>query len=347
MNRMEAVTLLASEPYVVPEGLEVTAGYFQPADALGVARLFYAIYGDAYPIDTYYIPERLVEENRNGNIRSIVARTSGGDVVSHTAFYRSSAPNPGLYESGLSLTLNSYRSTRAFLDLIPLAKALVGRDGIDGYFAENVCTHLVTQKVARNAKALETALEPALMPADTYEIEQNADGRVGCLLFSRIAQDCRRTLYVPSAYREEMAYLLDGLNLDRELVEAGIFPAAGDGEMEVSRFDSAGVARCTITAPGAGLAQQLTGLERELCSRDYAMVQMFVNLGEPWSGAVVEMLRNAGYSLGGLLPIWFGSDGLLMQKHFVDPGFDSLNIYSKRGKYIRDMVRRDWERGRS
>lgn len=346
MNRSEALKFLASEQHVIPEELDVTVGYFNPADALGVARLFYAVYGDAYPIDTYYIPEQLVEENERGNIRSIVARTSGGDVVSHTALYRSSSPNPNLYEAGLSLTLPSYRSSRAFLSLIPLANALVGRDGIDGYFAENVCNHLVSQKVTWNAKAQETALEPALMPASTYESEQNTDGRVGCIIFFRIALDCRRTLYIPSSYREELAYLLDGLNLDRELIEADVFPAVGDGNLEVRRFDFAGVARCTITSPGTGLAEQLADLERELRKNDYAQIQIFVNLGEQWSGSVVEILRNMGYYLGGFLPIWFGSDGLLMQKHFVDPDFDSLHIYSKRGRYISDMIRHDWERSR-
>lgn len=344
MNKTEALKFLASEQHVVPEGLDVTAGYFNPADALGVARLFYAVYGDAYPIDTYYIPDRLVEENECGNIRSVVARTSGGDVVSHTALYRSSAPNPNLYEGGLSLTLPSYRSTRAYFDIVPLVTALLGHDGVDGYFVETVCNHLVAQKITWNTKARETALEPALMPASTYEIEQSANGRVGCIVFFRIARDCHRTLYIPSSYREELAYLLDGLNLDRELGEADVFPAVSGGDLEVRRFDLAGVARCTINSPGTGLAKQLTDIERELRAQDYTQIQVFVNLGEQWSGAVVEMLRNMGYYLGGLLPIWFGNDGLLMQKHFVDPNFDSLHIYSKRGRYIRDMIRRDWER---
>lgn len=346
MNKKEALEFLINERYVVPEGLDIEAGYFKPADALGIARLFYEVYGDAYPIDTYYIPDRIIEENECGNIRSIVARTSGGDVVSHNALYRSSSPNPNLYEAGLAMTLPSYRSTRAFLDLVPLTNALVGHDGIDGYFVENVCNHMVTQKLAWNSKARQTALEPALMPASTYEIEQSADGRVGCIIFFRLAQDCRRTLYIPSSYREELAYLLEDLNLDRELCEAESLPAVSGGDLEIKQFDFAGVARCTITSPGSDLEKKLLELEQELHDKGYALIQIYVNLGKPWSGTVVEMLRNMGYYLGGLLPIWFGDDGLLMQKHFVDPDFDSLQIYSKRGKDIAEMVRRDWERSR-
>ena len=66
MERTEALRLLARDRRTVPEAEEYKAGYFEPSDGPGVARLFYAVYGDGYPIDTYYIPERLAEENRRG-----------------------------------------------------------------------------------------------------------------------------------------------------------------------------------------------------------------------------------------------------------------------------------------
>ena len=132
MDRIEALRLLALDRRTVPEGENYTAAYFEPSDGPGVARLFYAVYGEGYPIDTYYIPERLAEENRLGNIRSVVARTDSGDVVAHVAFYRSSPPNPHLYEYGVGLTLPSYRSTMAFFRTTQLVMQLVGTDGIDG-----------------------------------------------------------------------------------------------------------------------------------------------------------------------------------------------------------------------
>ena len=121
MDRTEALRLLALDRHTVPEGEEYTAGYFEPADGPGVARLFYAVYGDGYPIDTYYIPERLAEENRCGTIRSVVARTAAGDVVSHVAFYRSSPPNPNLYEYGVGLTLPSLSPHHGLFPRHPVA----------------------------------------------------------------------------------------------------------------------------------------------------------------------------------------------------------------------------------
>ena len=343
MDRTEALRLLALDPQTVPEGEEYAAAYFEASDGPGVARLFYAVYGDGYPIDTYYIPERLAEENRLGNIRSVVARTTSGSVVSHVALYRSSPPNRNLYELGVGLTLPCYRSSMAFFRATQLITKLVGTDGIDGFYGEAVCNHIITQKLSRHAQSLETALEPALMPARAYEREQSAAGRVGCLVYSRVDRDCRRPLYLPAPYRDQLEFILDGLNLDRGITVSDAGIPGGAGEIEVQRFDFAGVARCTVKVPGAGVASRLAELERELRAQSYAVIQFFVDLGKPWSGGVVEQLRGQGFSLGGLLPIWFGDDALLMQKHFVDPDFDGMKIHSDRGRSLLELVRRDWE----
>ena len=71
MDRKEALRLLRETPWTAPDGSEeCSIGYFEPADAPRIARLFYAVYGEGYPVDTYYIPERLIEENARGAIRS-------------------------------------------------------------------------------------------------------------------------------------------------------------------------------------------------------------------------------------------------------------------------------------
>lgn len=344
MDRTEALRVLARDQRAVPEGEEYEAAYFEPSDGPGVARLFYAVYGDGYPIDTYYIPERLAEENRRGTIRSVVTRTTSGDVVSHVALYRSSPPNPNLYEYGVGLTLPSYRPTMAFFRATQLLMKLVGTEAVDGFFGEAVCNHVTTQKLSKHAKAIETAVEPALMPAEAYEAEQSAEGRVGCLVFFRVDCDHRRTLYLPASYQDQVRWILDGLNLDRDVIVSETDVPDSDGGVEVKRFDFAGVARCSVTTPGQGLARRLAGLERELRTDGYALSQFFIDLGKPWSGGVVEMLRQNGYTLGGLLPVWFGDDGLLMQKHFTDPDFDGMKIYSDRGRRLVEMVKRDWER---
>lgn len=343
MDKAEAINVLKEQHRPVAEGQDFTVGFFEPEDAHGVTQLFYTVYGDGYPVDTFYIPEKLIAENRCGNIRSVVARTATGDIIAHVALYRSSAPNPNLFEFGLGLTLPAYRASSAFFKACNLLMQLVGKDGINGFFGEAVCNHTITQKLSRYVKSVETAVEPALMPAHAYENEQSAEDRVGCLLYARVITDIRRTLYMPASYHHQIGFILDELNLDRQIVYPQAVIEGDKAEIKVERFEAAGVARCTLSAPGADLPKQLQDMECELRSAGYALIQFFIDLGKPWSAGMVELLRQEGYYLGGLLPIWFGDDGLLMQKHFVDPGFDTLKIQYELGKNIVEMVKKDWQ----
>ena len=348
MDRDEALRQLRETPWTAPDVSEkYTVGYFDPAAAAGVARLSYAVYGEGYPVDTYYIPERLIEENARGAIRSVVARTAAGDVVAHGALYRSSPPNPHLYEYGLAMTLPSYRASMVFARVTQVAMKLVGTDGIDAIFSEGVCNHIITQKFSALLKGVETALEPALMPADAYTTERSSEGRVACVISFRVARDQRRVIFLPRPYLGELEFMMSGLDLDRELrVSQDALPAAAS-VIDVRRFASAGVARCTLTTPGDDLATRLLELESELAQNDYALIQVFVNLGQANSGAVVDELRAQGYSLGGFLPTWFGDDGLLLQKHLVSPDFESIKLYSDRAKALLEIVRDDWQRAQS
>ncbi|GAB1409362.1 hypothetical protein MASR1M90_05160 [Desulfovibrionales bacterium] len=347
MNRHEALQWLANESHHIPEGQRYTVHYFSSTDAPGVARLFYAVYGQGYPVDTYYIPECLIAEHEGGAIRSTVARTDSGDIVSHSALYRSSAPNPRLYECGAGLTLPSYRSTTAFFRTFQLAMELVGKDGIDGIFGEAVCNHTITQRLVLHAKSVETAVEPALMPAKAYETEWQDLGRVGCIVSFRVEVDQRKTMFVPACYQPQLSFILDGTGLDRELVCADPSIPFGEAVLDIQRFDDAGVVRGLITKPGADLPKHLRKVEDQALADNYALLQFFIDLGQPWAGGVVEQMRGQGYALGGLLPIWFGTDGLLLQKHLVDPGFADMKIHSDRGRALVELVKNDWQRSQS
>lgn len=73
---------------------------FQPADAPGIVTLYREVYGDNYPVKAVYEPQEIIRQEELGECWRAVARTGGGEVVGHVAFYRSSPPNPRLYEHG-------------------------------------------------------------------------------------------------------------------------------------------------------------------------------------------------------------------------------------------------------
>ena len=69
------------------DGIKIST--FQPGDALGVARLFTAVYGDGYPVKLVYDPDALVAAFESGENIPVVARASDGEIVGYIALYRS------------------------------------------------------------------------------------------------------------------------------------------------------------------------------------------------------------------------------------------------------------------
>lgn len=344
MDRKEALRLLSEDRRPLPDNQEFTAGFFEPSDARGVTRLVYAVYGDGYPVDTFYIPERLVEEHASGNIKSVVARTSSGDVIAHIALYRSSSPNPEMYELGLGIVLPSYRHTTAFYRVSQMCLSQTGKDGVHAVFGEPVCNHVTTQKMCMQLKMPETAIEPSLMPARAYETEKSSEGRVSCFITARVDLDARRRLYIPEAYAENLDFMMQGLGLDREMISSEEKMPGDACEIRIDRFEYANVARCSIVKPGHDFSEKAAEILKNLQETGYFLVEFFIDLGKPWAGDAVNILGKKGCFIGGFLPVWFGDDGFLMHRIFGDPGFEDMKIHTGRGKRIQEMVIEDWKK---
>jgi hypothetical protein len=112
--------------------------------------------------------------------------------------------------------------------------------------------------------------------------------------------------------------------------------------LERRLFDFARVERVQASCIGADFPGRAAALDQEAAARGLAVVQVFVNAGDPGAPFAVEALRECGFFLGGLVPLWFGSDGLFMQKLYVAPEFDAINLYSARGKAILEFVLADY-----
>lgn len=78
----------------------------------------------------------------------------------------------------------------------------------------------------------------------------------------------------------------------------------------------------------------------------FAVSQVWLPLASTSVGWAVERLRSRGYFLGGILPRWFDTDGLLMQRLYHTPDWDTIQILLDRSREIVRMVREDWQRSR-
>jgi len=330
---------------LIEPGQEVEVDLMRPEDAPGVAALFRAVYGEEYPVKTYYQPEALCQANRQGEIISAVTRTPKGDIVGHNAMYRI-APCPKVYEGGAGLVLPAYRNTaKLFGRMVAVGIQAVPDFGGEGIYGEHVCNHVYTQKVAAALGNITMGLEVDLMPAEAYDKESSAQGRVSSLFGYQTLKPHPHTVYLPSVYEETLRFIYEGLKETRRMEIASQAPP----QLEASRisaeiYDYAQVARITIWEIGEDLAAALDQREAEAAARGVIVFQLWLPLGNPSLGWAVELLRGRGYFLGGVLPRWFDEDGLLMQRLLNPPDWESLQIFHERSKIITRMVKDDWQR---
>jgi hypothetical protein len=324
----------------------IEIGPFRPEDAEGIAALFRSVYGEGYPVRVFYDPRALTEANDTGTYYSIVARSVSGKVVGVQHLFRS-APYEALYEVGAGLVLKEYRKlglNRRMLQFV-YEKWISEQQGIAEIWGEPVCNHLIMQKAVAEFRHVETALEVALMPAEAYDKEKSAAGRVAALSAFRCYKPKHHTVYLPLAYETELTFLYSALDDKRNLLISGQpLPDSVRSQGDMTVFDFARVCRISVPSVGSDFDPYIHELETRALDQKLVVIQVWLNLGCPWVGAAVDVLRGKGYFLGGLLPRWFDEDGFLMQKLMIDPDFESIQLYSDRSKQIFAMVQADWRR---
>ena len=331
----------------IPQGqVSFDVDYFRPEDAEGIVRLFRAVYGEHYPIRLFYDPEAIIAANVEGRYYSIVARTDEGDVIGVDHLFRS-APYPSLYEAGVGLVLKEYRNTGANTRMLQFLyeEFVPGQSNIEEVFGEAVCNHPFMQKAIAKYSQVETGIEVALMPAEVYNKEGTAAGRVATLTCFRCYKPNPHRIFLPGAYEQELRWIYSRLDDRRELIlSADSLPAAPATQADMTFFEFARVARIAIPVIGVDIQTRLDDLERQALTKNAVVLQVWLNLTEPWVGEAVDVLRKRGYFFGGALPRWFDGDGLLLQKLLCPPDFDGIVLVSDFAKELLEIIKRDWRR---
>lgn len=338
------VDRFTADPLVVDVEQEFIIRRFAPGDEYGVARLFHAVYGDAYPVDDYYIPRRILELNREQRLNSVVCTTADGAIVGHGALYLSSPPFAGLFEVGQFLVLKSHRrkNIARMIDEYVHGK-LVKSLPVEGIFSEAVTNNTVGQRCDILAKMTDYALELGLLPPG--QGRDGASGRVSCLVQFKTVRDRPHTVFLPEPYRETLDFILADRDFQRTFADAADdLPSSGRTVHDVQAFPGTGTARFQFSSVDAEFPRVLKRLESEALREGCVTLQAFLNLEQAGVGGAVKQLRAEGWILGGYLPRWFDNDGLLMQKILERPDYGAIQLYSDKARALLERIRAEQEK---
>ena len=321
----------------------LTADLFRPEDGEGVKALFTEIYGDRYPVPIVYDPDALRASAESGDSIPVVVRTSGGKVVGYSCLFRP-APNKAVYEKGNGAVSPELRNGGVMGLVFQYIKEMLPRmHDMDMFFGEAVCNHVYMQKAATDLLPLvETAVGVETMPADAYEKEQSAPGRVSVLYFFMTLTPRPHTVYVPPVYEGQLKFIYDGLDDRRTLTPSKEDPPEGTAtRIETEEAAAAGFVRISVHEGGSDFKKAFASEEERIMATNPKVIQAALKLSCPWVGSLVKELKARGYFLGGVLPQWFGEDGLLMQKTPAPPDWQAIHLASDRAKKMLEFIRED------
>jgi len=324
----------------------LTVGLFKPQDAEGVAKLFTEIYGNDYPVKIVYHPDQLIRAFENRDNIPIVVCMPDDRVVGYSSLFRA-APDKGVYEKGNGAVAMDFRNAGVMSMIFQYVReVLPGMSDIKVFFGEPVCNHTYIQKAAlANLPFIETALEIDLMPAEAYEKEKSASGRVSTLPMFITVTPKPHTVHIPDVYKEYLAYIYDGFDDERLFSPSKDgFPPLQQTRIETQIFDFAQLARMTVHEAGSDFERVFLSEEQRILNQNVEVIQAWLKLSWPWITKAVAVLKKNAYFFGGMLPQWFGEDGLLMQKILLQPNWEGINLFSERAKKILQFIKADWQR---
>ena len=342
-NKDSYVSQFRRSPLDVPSGQDFSVALFQPGDELGIARLYHAVYGEEYPVEDYYIPERILELNQNKGLCSAVCRSSDGNIIGHGALYRSSPPYPRLYEVGQYLVLDNYRKSGVASKINECVHFSISTQiPADGIFGEAVTNHTITQYFDIQVNMTDYALELSLLSPGSGR--EGASGRVSCVLQFKTISDREHTVFIPAIYKTEIDFLLKDSDFVRMIqISEAPLPQNHRTNCQVRNFTGAGTSRMTFHQLGSDFAAVAGELEISAIRNGCVTLQAFLNLSDPAVGAAVDLLMSRGWFMGGYLPRWFDTDGFLMQKILETPDFDSIRLLSPKARDFLEIVKGEYE----
>lgn len=344
MSRDKLIKALVEAKREIEPGQDVEVSLFRPEDALGISIAYFETYGDSFPVDHVYDPNEVIKRNTTADQYNVVARTPKGEIVGLVGLFRN-APNSEVYESGQLMVLKSYRKSNVAENLSRECLGnLVKQLELPVNFVEAVCNHPVSQRLALEQNMIPTGLEIECMPVDAYRKEGRFSRNISLLLMFFVSKKTSPHVCLPHEYAEFIQSLYIDLGLVREFMEGQ--PLSGQTNKQEFLLPGSKLVRLTVEKAGIDFTSVVEHAESEFGSG--ALVQVYLNLGDPGVSEAITILNERGYFFGGLLPSWFGTDAIMMQKVSLTPDWDALKLDdNNKVKAIVEFIHMDylkWQR---
>jgi anti-sigma regulatory factor (Ser/Thr protein kinase) len=303
----------------------------RPEDAVDVSKSVYRTYRYSYLYDHIYYPDRLTDLNEAGKIVSAVAVSNDQQLVGHCALM-DIEEDSRIAQIGQGVVMPGYRKKGCFIKMAELLRREAESRNLFGMYALAVTNHTYSQRVSHRIGLNDCGIILCFIP-ETVSFKgfsQNYIQRISVVLqFGYIGLDVKSRVFAPSHHSEiisriymnlgqekqaQAPHAIDFPNLEaKTLTHIKVIPAMNFAVIRVQKF-------------GKDFTEHLRSLLKDLLFRKMAVINLYLDLSDPWTCRLTEKAEELGFFFAGVLPGGgFSGDSLILQ-YLENVPFDYENI---------------------
>jgi serine/threonine-protein kinase RsbW len=338
-----AVTIAPS-----PETFKCRVRQMETADAPEVSKTIYKTYGYTYPHDYVYYPEKIIALNESGQVHSAVAVAADENIAGYGVF-QIWDENPQIVEMAQGVVKPEYRSMGCFGNITRYLLDQAKAAGIRGAFGDAVTNHTVSQHTVQGFGFRDCGLRLGLIPSHTVfkQMKAAVSQRISMLvqfLYLQPPTAVSRKVYAPPQHKGILTDLYQALGVTPTMVTvttAQDQKQSSNTEFKIKLFGSMHYARMMVAGYGQNTIAAIKAELRQLCLKKIEIVNLLLNLSDPFTAGATAQIEKLGFFFAGILPDGFkDGDALILQYlNNVPIDYEAIQVKSAMAKKLLAYVR--------
>ena len=279
-----------------------------------------------------YEPDQILEAFSGGKQYCMLAVTPKNEVVGISSMF-TYAPNHKIWEVGSVMLINEYRkNSRLAMSLVSAIVKLSEEMEMDAIYGITVCNHKFTQISGIRNKYVPTALE-----VDSFTNFENGNPITTSLHYLfKIRNNTPMKISFPDRYKKICKKIYDRLGADRTIVYCSL---PTEKETKISSMLISSSLKIQLEQYGDDFMKVIDD-----CIPKFPEAKNFhVNIPLHLAGMeqAVEVLHAHGYVFAGILPLWNGTDCLMMQKFNTNPVYENIILYDSLSMEMLEFIKNE------
>ncbi len=328
--------------YTNPDPSELLFRTMTTGDANELCDCIRTCYGDTYPAEDFYNPEKIQALLSQGLLHSQIAVNHDNKVIAHIGT---------LLESNDDITADSitgivhpaYRGHDVLFRLGDNVVDVYRKLNLIGVQMYVISVHGIIQNQIHSVGGIETGMLLAHFPAGTsmtgFDHAYENSRIVAVLMYVPLHPAPKRVIYIPERYRSIIQNTYTKLGYERSIRDTDSHSINDQTIMSTNKGSSSGVIQVHVQTPGSDLPECIAKLHQQFRLEGLEVMYVDLPLDNPAAALLIEDLRSQGLFYGGIIMERGGTDKLRLQRLInVNIKPDAAVLTDDYGKRLLDFV---------